>query len=54
MGPAIFGLALLPGLKSFREEFDEEGVEVFVCVGHVSLGRKGSRPTPLEPLPSFG
>ena len=41
MGPAMFWLALRPGLKSFREEFEREGVEAFAYVDDVSLGRMG-------------
>ena len=38
MGPAIFCLALRPGLKCFREEFEGEGVEAFAYMDDVSLG----------------
>ena len=37
MGPAMFFLALRPGLKRFREEFEREGVESFAYVDDVSL-----------------
>ena len=37
MGPAMFCLALRPGLKRFRQEFEREGVEVFAYVDDVSL-----------------
>ncbi|CAN0595732.1 unnamed protein product, partial [Laminaria digitata] len=30
MGPAMFCLALRPGLKRFRQEFEGKGVEAFV------------------------
>ena len=38
MGPAMFCLALRPGLKHFREEFEREGVEAFAHTDYVSLG----------------
>ena len=38
MGPAVFCLALRPGLKRFREEFEGEGVEAFAYMDDVSLG----------------
>ena len=41
MGPAIFCLALRPGLKRFREEFERKGVEPFAYMGGVSLGPTG-------------
>ena len=53
MSPAICCLSLRPGLKRFREVFKGEGVEAFAFMDDVSLGLMGSRPTPLEPLPSF-
>ena len=49
MGPAMFCLALLPGLKRFRQEFEREGVEAFAYMDDVSLE---SRPTRLEHSPS--
>ena len=36
-GPAVFCLALRPGLKRFREDF-ERGVEAFSYMDDVSLG----------------
>ena len=39
MGPAMFVLALRPGLKLFREEFEREGVEAYM--NDVSLGLMG-------------
>ncbi|CAN0586918.1 unnamed protein product, partial [Laminaria digitata] len=41
MGPAMFCLALRPGLKRFRQEFEGEGVEAFAYMGDVSLGLTG-------------
>ena len=41
MEPAIFCLALRPGLKRFREEFEGEGVEAFAYMDDVSLGLMG-------------
>ncbi|CAN0229242.1 unnamed protein product, partial [Laminaria digitata] len=41
MGPAMFCLALRPGLKRFRQEFEEEGVEAFAYMDDVSLGVMG-------------
>ena len=38
MGPAMFRLALRPGLKRFREESEGEGVEAFAYMDDVSLG----------------
>ena len=38
MGPAMFCLALRPGLKRFREEFEGEGAEAFAYMDDVSLG----------------
>ena len=38
MGPAMFCLALRPGLKRFREESEGEGVEAFAYIDDVSLG----------------
>ena len=40
MGPAMFCLALRPGLKRFREEFERE-VEAFAYMDGVSLGLMG-------------
>ncbi|CAN0567638.1 unnamed protein product, partial [Laminaria digitata] len=37
MGPAMFCLALRPGLKRFRQEFEGEGVEAFAYMDDVSL-----------------
>ncbi|CAN0452726.1 unnamed protein product, partial [Laminaria digitata] len=41
MGPAMFCLALRPGLKRFRQEFEGEGVEAFAYMDDVSLGLTG-------------
>ncbi|CAN0560206.1 unnamed protein product, partial [Laminaria digitata] len=41
MGPAMFCLALRPGLKRFRQEFEGEGVETFAYMDDVSLGLTG-------------
>ncbi|CAN0458038.1 unnamed protein product, partial [Laminaria digitata] len=41
MGPAMFCLALRPGLKRFRQEFEGEGVEAFAYMDDVSLGLMG-------------
>ncbi|CAN0586600.1 unnamed protein product, partial [Laminaria digitata] len=38
MGTAMFCLALRPGLKRFRQEFEGEGVEAFAYMDDVSLG----------------
>ena len=38
MEPAMFWLALRPGLKRFREEFKREGVEAFAYMDDVSVG----------------
>ncbi|CAN0519985.1 unnamed protein product [Laminaria digitata] len=38
MGPAMFCLALRPGLKRFRQEFEGKGVEAFAYMDDVSLG----------------
>ena len=40
-GPAIFCLALQPGLKRFREESEGERVEAFPYMDDVSLGLVG-------------
>ncbi|CAN0569175.1 unnamed protein product, partial [Laminaria digitata] len=37
MGPEMFCLALRPGLKRFRQEFEGEGVEAFAYIDDVSL-----------------
>ncbi|CAN0590314.1 unnamed protein product, partial [Laminaria digitata] len=41
MGPAMFCLALRPGLKRFRQEFEGEGVDAFAYMDDVSLGLMG-------------
>ena len=41
MGPAMFILALRPGLKRFRQEFKREGMETFAYMDDVSLGLTG-------------
>ncbi|CAN0389470.1 unnamed protein product, partial [Laminaria digitata] len=41
MGPTMFCLALRPGLKRFRQEFEGEGVEAFAYMDYVSLGLTG-------------
>ncbi|CAN0557065.1 unnamed protein product [Laminaria digitata] len=41
MGPAMFCLALRPGLKRFRQEFEGEGVEASVYMDAVSLSLMG-------------
>ena len=41
MGPVVFCLALRPGLKRFRQEFEREGVEAFAHMVDVSLGLAG-------------
>ena len=41
MGPAMFSLALRPGLKRFRQEFERNGVEAFACTDDVPLGLTG-------------
>ncbi|CAN0329739.1 unnamed protein product, partial [Laminaria digitata] len=41
MGPAMFSLALRPGLKRFRQEFGGEGEESFAYLDDVSLGLIG-------------
>ena len=41
MGPAMASVALRPGLKRFREEFEREGVEAFAYMDDVSLGLTG-------------
>ncbi|CAN0515098.1 unnamed protein product, partial [Laminaria digitata] len=41
MGPAMFCLAVRPGLKRFRQEFEGEGVESFAYMDDVSLGLMG-------------
>ncbi|CAN0528501.1 unnamed protein product, partial [Laminaria digitata] len=38
MGPAMICLALRPGLRRFRQEFEGEGVEAFAYMDDVSLG----------------
>ena len=38
MGPAMFCLALRPGLKRFRQEFETEEVEAFAYMDDVFLG----------------
>ena len=38
MGPAMFWLALRPGLKRFRDAFEEEGVGAAAYMVDVSLG----------------
>ena len=53
MGPAMLCLALRPGLKRLREEFEGEGVEAFAYMDDASLGLIGvTAKTRLEPLPS--
>ena len=53
MGPAMLCLALRPGLKRLREEFEGEGVEAFAYMYDASLGLIGvTAKTRLEPLPS--
>ena len=42
MGSAIFCLALRPGQKRFREEFEGGGVETFAYMDDVSLGLVGA------------
>ena len=37
----MFCLALRPGLKRFREEFEGEGVEAFTYIDGISLGLMG-------------
>ncbi|CAN0321596.1 unnamed protein product, partial [Laminaria digitata] len=37
MGPAMFFMALRPGLKRFRQEFEGERVEAFAYMDDVSL-----------------
>ena len=55
MGPAMFCLALRPGLERFRQEIEAEGVESFAYMGDVSLGLTGiARPTRLEHSTSSG
>ena len=39
-GPAMICLALRPGLKRFREDFEGEGVEAYAYMDDVSLGLK--------------
>ncbi|CAN0517664.1 unnamed protein product, partial [Laminaria digitata] len=41
MGPAMFCLALRPGLKRFRQEFEGEGVKAVAYMDDVSLGLTG-------------
>ena len=41
MGPAMFCLALRPGLKRFRQEFEKERMETFAYMDDVSLGLTG-------------
>ena len=41
MEPAMFRLALRPGLKRFRQEFEREGVEAFAYMDNVALGLTG-------------
>ena len=41
MGPAMFCLALRPGLKRFREDFEGEGLEAFEYMDDISLGLMG-------------
>lgn len=41
MGPAIFCLALRPGLKRFRQEIEEEGAEAFAYMDVICLGLVG-------------
>ena len=41
MGPAMFCLALRPGVNRFREEFEAEGVEAFAYVDDVPFGLIG-------------
>ena len=39
--PAMLCLALRPGLKRFRQEFEREGVEAFAYMDYASLGLTG-------------
>ena len=41
MGPAMFCLALRPGLKRFMEEFEREGVRTFAYIDEVSVALMG-------------
>ena len=41
MGPAMFCLALRPGLKRFQEEFEGEGVQTFAYMDDISLDLTG-------------
>ena len=55
MGPAMFWLALRPGLKRFREEFEGEGVESFAYLDDISLGLIGVTANAVRAfLPSSG
>lgn len=55
MGLVMIFLVLRPGLKHFREESEQEQLGTFASMDDVSLSALWwSRPTRLEPLPSFG
>ena len=41
MGPAVFCLALRPGLKRFKEEFEGERMEAFAYIDDISLSLMG-------------
>ena len=41
MGPAMFCLAVRPGLTRFRQEFEREGVETFEYTDDTFLGLMG-------------
>ena len=44
----MFCLALRPGLKRFRQEFEGEGVEAFAYMDDGSLGLTGIAPNPVR------
>lgn len=44
MGPALFCLAMRPGLRRYREEFEGEGVEEFAYIDTISLSLMGAQP----------
>ena len=51
MGPAMFCLALRPGLKRFREEFEGGEMEAFTYMDGVPLGLRRVTANTVRPFP---
>ena len=54
MEPAMFCLALQPGLKRFRQESEREGVKAFAYMDDRPLGLTGITANTVRHSPSFG